>query len=113
MEQLLESALKQKIDALFVTNHNTLKGYHEILEYQQNHRKYYDIRIYPAEEITVDNGGHVLAYGINKTITPGMTLEETLDEIKRQNAVSCAGSSFCSFKWYPGKSESMRSNGVL
>jgi predicted metal-dependent phosphoesterase TrpH len=91
---LLESALKEKIDVLFVTNHNTLKGYQEILDYQQNHRKYYDIRIYPAEEITIDNGGHVLAYGINKTINPGMTLGETLDEIKRQNAVSCAAHPF-------------------
>jgi hypothetical protein len=30
----------------------------------------------------------VLAYGIEKTIRPGMTLEETLDEIEWQNAVS-------------------------
>jgi predicted metal-dependent phosphoesterase TrpH len=30
----------------------------------------------------------VLAYGIEKTIRPRMTLEETLDEIEWQNAVS-------------------------
>jgi predicted metal-dependent phosphoesterase TrpH len=94
VEQLLENALKKKIDVLFVTNHNTLKGYQEMLDYRQNHRKYYNIRIYPAEEITIDNGGHVLAYGIKKTIKPGMTLVETLDEIKRQNAVSCAAHPF-------------------
>jgi predicted metal-dependent phosphoesterase TrpH len=91
---LLENARKEKIDVLFVTNHNTLKGYQEILDYQQNHRKYHEIRIYPAEEITVNNGGHVLAYGINKTIKPGMALVETLDEIKRQGGVSCAAHPF-------------------
>ena len=118
LEQLLDSAIKEKIDVLFVTNHNTLKGYHEILDYQQNHRKYYGIRIYPAEEITVDNGGHVLAYGITKTITPGMTLEETLDEIKRQNAVSCAAHPFAVSNGIRGKAnlcdlmESFNSNNV-
>lgn len=115
---MLDSALKEKIDVLFVTNHNTLRGYHEILDFQQNHTKYYDIRIYPAEEITVDNGGHVLAYGITKTITPGMTLEETLDEIKRQNAVSCAAHPFAVSNGIRGKAnlcdlmESFNSNNV-
>ena len=104
IEQLLDSALKEKINVLFVTNHDTLKGYNEILDYQQNHRKYYNIKIYPAEEITIDNRGHVLAYGINKTVKPGMTLGETLDEIKLQNGVSCASSPLCSFKWDPRKS---------
>lgn len=62
----------------------------EFFDYQQNHRKYYNIKIYPAEEITIDNRGHVLAYGIYKMVKPGMTLGETLDEIKLQNGVSCA-----------------------
>jgi predicted metal-dependent phosphoesterase TrpH len=50
--------------------------------------------IYPAEEVTINTGGHVLAYGIHKTIKAGMTLDETLDEIKRQGAVSCAAHPF-------------------
>ena len=64
IEQMLDNALKEKIDVLFVTNHDTLNGYNEILDYQQNHRKYYNIKIYPAEEITIDNRGHVLAYAV-------------------------------------------------
>lgn len=35
-----------------------------------------------------------MAYGLDKEITPGKTLEETLDEIKRQGAVSCAAHPF-------------------
>ena len=90
-------ALKRKIDVLFVTNHNTLDGYRQVLDYQKDHYKLRNIKIYPAEEITIDNQGHVLAYGITEQIKSGMTLEETLDEIKCQNAISCASSPICSY----------------
>jgi hypothetical protein len=77
-----------------VTNHNTLDGYHQILEYQQNHSKYQSIKVYPAEEVTINNKGHIIAYGITKEIRPGLTLEETLDQIKTQNGLSCAAHPF-------------------
>jgi hypothetical protein len=77
-----------------VTNHNTLNGYRQILEYQRDHSKYQCVKVYPAEEITIDNKGHVLAYGITKEIRPGLTLEETLDQIKKQNGLSCAAHPF-------------------
>ncbi len=94
IEEQLEKAYHQKIDVMFVTNHNTLEGYSQILEYKKNHARYRNIRIYPAEEITINNKGHVLAYGIEKEIRPGMTLDETLDEIRQQNGVSCAAHPF-------------------
>jgi predicted metal-dependent phosphoesterase TrpH len=94
IEEQLEKAIHQKIDVMFVTNHNTLDGYSQILEYKKNHAKYRNIRIYPAEEITINNKGHVLAYGIEKEVGPGMTLDETLDEIRQQNGVSCAAHPF-------------------
>jgi predicted metal-dependent phosphoesterase TrpH len=94
MEEQLDNALNKKIDVLFVTNHNTLDGYRQILEYQQNHSKYQSIKIYPAEEVTIDNKGHVLAYGITEGLSPSLTLEETLDEISKQNGVSCAAHPF-------------------
>jgi predicted metal-dependent phosphoesterase TrpH len=60
----------------------------------------------------------VLAYGIYETIRPGMTLEETLDQIKRQNAVSCAAHPFAVSNGIRGKAslcdliESFNSNNV-
>ncbi|HSA98634.1 MAG TPA: PHP domain-containing protein [Candidatus Nitrosotenuis sp.] len=78
------------LDVLFVTNHNTLNGYGQILEYKNDHAKYKAIQILPAEEITTDTGAHVIAYGISKEIKAGLTLEEIIDEIKKQDAVSCA-----------------------
>lgn len=94
IEEQLDAASRNGIDVLFVTNHNTLDGYPQMVEYQQNHHKFKDIQVYPAEEVTINNQGHVIAYGINKEIKSGMTLEETLDEIKRQNAISCAAHPF-------------------
>jgi len=94
IEDQMEAALAKKIEVMFVTNHNTLDGYNQILEYRSNHEKFKKISVYPAEEITIDTGGHVLAYGIQKTIRPRMNLEETLDEIRRQDAVSCAAHPF-------------------
>lgn len=61
-----------------------------MLEYRNDHSKYHGIQIYPAEEITTDTGAHVIAYGISQEIKAGLPLEEILDEIKRQDAVSCA-----------------------
>ncbi|HKU50736.1 MAG TPA: PHP-associated domain-containing protein [Nitrososphaera sp.] len=94
IEDQLNAALQKGIEVLFVTNHNTLDGYAQILDYKNHHAKFDSIKIYPAEEITIDNQGHVLAYGLHHRIKPGMTLEETLDEIKSQNAISCAAHPF-------------------
>lgn len=78
------------LDVLFVTNHNTLNGYRQILEYKNDHAKYKQIQILPAEEITTSNGAHIIAYGLSKEIKAGLALEEIIDEIKKQDAVSCA-----------------------
>lgn len=86
----LERSLRMGLDSLFVTNHNTLDGHTQMLEFQKNHPKYQDIQVFPAEEITTAEGAHVIAYGLHNEIKPGLPFEETLDEIKRQDAVSSA-----------------------
>ena len=60
----LERSHNLGLDAIFVTNHNTLDGYHQLLEYKNDHEKFQNIDVFPAEEITTDTGAHVLAYGI-------------------------------------------------
>jgi predicted metal-dependent phosphoesterase TrpH len=90
----LDQAHKCGINALFITNHNTIDGYRQILEYKNNHMKYESVKIYPAEEITISDEGHVLAYGITEEIESGLSLEETLEKIDSQNGVSCAAHPF-------------------
>lgn len=94
MADQLDRALAGGIQVMFVTNHNTLDGYRQICVMRDSREKFKSLKVYPAEEITIDTGGHVLAYGIHTEIRQGMTLDETLDEIRRQGAVSCAAHPF-------------------
>ena len=86
----LERSRNLGLDAIFVTNHNTLDGFHQLLEYKNDHTKFKNIDVFPAEEITIDTGAHVLAYGIHDVIEPGLSLEEAIDEIRKQDGVSSA-----------------------
>jgi predicted metal-dependent phosphoesterase TrpH len=106
VEEQLNKAYVLGLDAFFITNHNTLNGYNSLLEYKENHEKYKKIRIYPGEEITTDQGIHVLAFGLHETIASGNSLEEILDDIKLQGAISCAPHPF-------GLSNGLREKAIL
>ena len=86
----LERSKELGLNALFVTNHNTLDGYAQLLQYKKDHDKFKEIQIYPAEEVTIDSGAHVLVYGIHQEIKPGISIEELIDEVKKQNGVTSA-----------------------
>ena len=86
----LEQAHLAGLDVLFVTNHNTIDGYKQILEYKKNHQKFDTLSVYPAEEVTSDNESHLLVYGIDHSIKSGLSLHEILDEAKKQDAVTVA-----------------------
>ena len=86
----LERSKELGLNALFVTNHNTLNGYAQLLRYKNDHDKFKEIQIYPAEEVTIDSGAHVLVYGIHQEIKLGKSLEEVIDEVKKQNGVTSA-----------------------
>jgi predicted metal-dependent phosphoesterase TrpH len=86
----LERSYNLGLDAIFVTNHNTLDGYRQLLEYKNDHKKFKNIDVFPAEEITTNTGEHVLAYGVHDAIPSGISFEEIMDEIRKQDAVSSA-----------------------
>ena len=88
--QQLEQAHLAGLDVLFVTNHNTIDGYRQMLEYKINHQKFDALKVYTAEEVTTNNESHVLVYGIDHAIKPGLSLREILDEAKKQDAVTIA-----------------------
>ena len=106
IKEQLEKAYEMDFDAFFITNHNTLNGYSSLLEYKENHEKYKKIKVYPGEEITTDQGIHILAFGLNETIKAGSSMEETIDAIKSQGAISCAPHPF-------GLSNGLREKAVL
>ena len=86
----LEKSLESKLDVLFVTNHNTLDGFKQITDYKNNHKKFSNLEIYPAAEITTDKEAHVLVYGLHEEIKSNQTIDEILDAAKSQNAVTIA-----------------------
>jgi len=86
----LEQAYLAGLDVLFVTNHNTIDGYRQMLEFKKNHKKFDALNVYTAEEVTTDNESHVLVYGIDHSIKSGLSLHEVLDEAKKQDAVTIA-----------------------
>jgi len=86
----LEQAHLAGLDVLFVTNHNTIDGYRQIVEYKKNHPIFVTLSVYPAEEVTTDNESHVLVYGIDHFIKSGLSLHEILDEAKKQDAETIA-----------------------
>ncbi|MDX1596806.1 MAG: PHP-associated domain-containing protein [Nitrosopumilaceae archaeon] len=86
----LERSYQLGLDSIFVTNHNTLDGYHQLLEYKNSHEKFKQIQVYPAEEVTIDTGAHVLCYGIHNEIPAGITLDELIDQVTSQGGVSSA-----------------------
>ena len=86
----LERARALGLDAVFVTNHNTLDGYAQMLRYRNDHEKFAGIRVHPAEEVTTDRGAHVLAYGIREAIPSGTPLEEIVESVREQGGVSSA-----------------------
>ena len=86
----LEQAYVIGLDVLFVTNHNTIDGYKQMLEYKKNHQKFDALNVYPAEEVTTNNESHVLIYGLDHSIKSGLSLHEVLDEAKKQDAVTIA-----------------------
>lgn len=86
----LERSYRLGLDAIFVTNHNTLDGYKQLAEYKNDHEKFKKIQVYPAEEVTIDTGAHVLCYGIHEELSAGITLDELIDEVKGQGGVSSA-----------------------
>ena len=88
--QQLEQAYLTGLNVLFVTNHNTIDGYKQMLEYKKNHQKFDELKVYPAEEVTTNNEAHILVYGVDHAIKSGLSLHEVLDEAKKQDAVTIA-----------------------
>ena len=90
INEQLEKSLDSKLDTLFVTNHNTLDGFKQMIDYKNNHEKFSNLKVYPAEEITTDKEAHVLVYGLNDEIKSHQSIDEILDSAKSQDAVTIA-----------------------
>jgi glycosyltransferase involved in cell wall biosynthesis len=81
VEVLLAEARDRGLGAIAVTDHNEISG---ALEAQA---KAHQIKVIVAEEVKTAEQGEVIGLFINEKIPRGMTLQETIAEIKRQGGL--------------------------
>jgi predicted metal-dependent phosphoesterase TrpH len=82
---IVEAAKRRGLDAIAVSDHNTMNGYKEAKKFS----KKYGITVFPAEEISTPQG-HLLAFGISENIRPGISVLETIDMIHDRGGIAIA-----------------------
>jgi hypothetical protein len=81
VEVLLAEARARGLGAIAITDHNEISGAHEA------RAKAEGIKVIVAEEIKTDEQGEVIGLFIEEKIPRGLTLEQTIEEIKRQGGL--------------------------
>src|SRR5262249_32477839 len=81
VEVLLSTAKAQGLGAIAVTDHNVVSGAHEAAA------KAFGVKVIVAEEVKTAHQGEVIGLFIDEQIPRGMTLAETVAEIKRQGGL--------------------------
>jgi glycosyltransferase involved in cell wall biosynthesis len=81
VEVLLSEARSRGLGAIAVTDHNEISGALEA------RAKAEGIKVIVAEEVKTGGQGEVIGLFIEEKIPRGMTLQETIDEIKRQGGL--------------------------
>jgi predicted metal-dependent phosphoesterase TrpH len=83
VEVLLSTAREQGLGAIAVTDHNVISGALEAREKAAE----FGVKVIVAEEVKTADQGEVIGLFIEEKIPRGMTLAETVAEIKRQGGL--------------------------
>ena len=83
VEVLLATARDQGLGAIAVTDHNVISGAYEACDKAAE----YGVRVIVAEEVKTADQGEVIGLFIEHKIARGMSLAETVAEIKRQGGL--------------------------
>jgi hypothetical protein len=84
-DKLLKKLLKHNISLVAVTNHNNLQGAFEFQEYVKQSQK--DIFVIPGSEIAT-NQGEIIGLFLSREIPWGLSLAQTIQEIKKQDGLT-------------------------
>ncbi len=83
VDVLLATAVEVGLGAIAVTDHNEISGAHDAAAKAAD----YGIKVIVGEEVMTADQGEVIGLFINEKIPRGMTLEETILEIRRQGGL--------------------------
>jgi predicted metal-dependent phosphoesterase TrpH len=84
VEVLLETARDRGLGAIAITDHNVVSG---ALEARRIAAEMGDIRVIVAEEVKTAEQGEVIGLFLEEKIPRGMTMRETIAEIRRQGGL--------------------------
>ena len=85
VELLLETAKERGLGAIAITDHNEISG---ALEAQELAERIGGIKVILAEEVKTAHQGEVIGLFLRERIERGMSMAETIAEIRRQGASS-------------------------
>jgi predicted metal-dependent phosphoesterase TrpH len=84
VEVLLETARDRGLGAIAITDHNEVSG---AIEARRIAEEMGDIKVILAEEVKTAEQGEVIGLFIEEKIPRGLTMAETIDEIRRQGGL--------------------------
>jgi hypothetical protein len=84
VEVLLETAKERGLDAIAITDHNEISG---ALEARQTAKRIGGIKVIVAEEVKTASEGEVIGLFLEEKIERGMSMTETIAEIRRQGGL--------------------------
>lgn len=83
-QQIIDCCLKNGIDFIALTDHNTMQGYFYLKELIE--KENLPIFLIPGEEIA-SREGEVIGLFLKEEIPKGLSLEQTIAEVKKQDAL--------------------------
>jgi predicted metal-dependent phosphoesterase TrpH len=83
VEHLLATAREQKLGAIAITDHNVISGAVEGAALAEE----FGVKVIIGEEVKTASQGEVIGLFLDEEIPRGLTLQETVDEIKRQGGL--------------------------
>lgn len=85
-EKQVDCARKNGIDVLCITDHNEVAGGFVAQKYA---KQFNDIEVVVGDEIMTSDG-EIIGFGLTEYVKPFMTIEETVDVIREQGALTIA-----------------------
>lgn len=95
VEEAVEAAKKKGLDGIAITDHDSMAGLGEAFELTDNG----DLMIIPGIEISSDDG-HILGFGIDKPISPGLSALETVSRVREAGGIAISAHPF-GLGWKP------------
>ncbi len=91
VKEVLEAAIRAGLDAIAITDHDTVSGSLEALEIVRD--EHMRIKVITGIEVSTSDG-HLLVYGVKKDIDPGMSMIETVRTARKLGGLSAIAHPF-------------------